>query len=163
MHHVVYGKEELKRFIRQYEYYAYLWETYPSAYDIIEERYYYLLDRMEEKEIYMEYRREIESAREAKWMRILRAAVAAAEELEGFLRFHYGMRDPVIVAEAYPHVVYSWRIKKKIARSGKPVYYARRVEKIIGEKKGAIFILVPREFKPIARRLLVGLREKYYV
>ena len=166
--HTIYSLQDAKKFLKEHGYTAKLWSRYPDRWEILEE-----ITGLDIEDIppfrrgalLAKYKRQIEDIAEYRWTIILIDANRAAERIEAVLQSVYGLEDPVVKMEVYPHVVYAWRIKKKMKRSGKPVYFARRVEKIIDPWKGGVFIAVPREFKNILHEYVEFLRSqiaRYY-
>lgn len=162
MKHGVFGKEELKEFIREEGYSPIILYTYPDVFTIVKTTY--LKSLLKFKPFFLickEHKKEVDYLREERWALMIKDAAEIAEMLERVLKRRYGMSEEkeVILAEAYPAVEYAWKVKKKEKRSGKYIYFARKVQKIIGVHQGALIILVPREFKEIARSLLGELKE----
>ena len=87
------------------------------------------------------------------WIGRLNKALEYAQAVEDVLRSH-GFKDSVIVAEVVPRIVSSWRVKWKEARSGtRRPSSIRRVERIDGSTR-AIFIMVPKNWKNLAEKVL---------
>lgn len=168
MIHTVYSIKDAKKFLEEHGYTAKLWSRYPDRWEILEEITGLSIEDIPpfvRGALLAKYKKQIEDIAERRWTLILIDANKAAERIESVLKYTYGLEDPVVKLEVYPHVVYGWRIKKKMKRSGKPVYFARRVEKIIDPWKGGVFIAVPREYKKDLVELVEFLRSqiaRYY-
>ena len=164
MIHIVCSVKYAKEFLLEHHYGCKLWSKYPNLLEILLEKYpeykgarIFILNRL-----LMKHRKEISYIAEERWTLILIDAYNAAEEIERILQSEYGMKKEVVMLEVYPHIEKAWRIKKKPrGRKGKPMYFVRRTEKIIGETKGGVFLAVPKEYKSVLEEYFPLLEERY--
>ena len=164
MEHIVCSIKQAKKFLKDHGYSAKLWSRYPDRWEILERITGVDIERlppMLRGSLFAKHKRRVEDIAEWEWVLILRDAFDAAERIESVLQSAYGLEQPVVVLEVYPHIEKAWRVKKKMKRSGKPEYYVRRTEKIIDPWKGGVFIAAPREYKDVLAEYVEFLRDQF--
>jgi len=163
--YAVYGIEYAKKFLKSYNYGCKLWSKYPDLFDLLQEKFYEYRDVISPFILrvgIIKHRKLLLSIADERWTLILIDAYDAAEELEDVLKRNYGMEKDVVVLEVYPYIEKGWRIKKRpMGRRGRPKYFVRRIEKIIEETKGGVFLSVPKEYKSVMEDYFPILQQRY--